>query len=115
MTHQQNAPPRGSTAGLVEECSLRPSENTNTSEDSFPRTKIQTPFSATDGIRIGMIRELFAGSITIALGFGLNSLHAAQQGDDVAAIGEFRRFKIAAQTAGCCARELREIRDGGTA
>ena len=68
-----------------------------------------------DGVRLGMIRDLFTESLTLALGFGLNSLHAAQQGDDVAAIGEFRSFKISAQTAGCCARELREIRDGGTA
>jgi hypothetical protein len=59
-----------------------------------------------------MIRELFAESITLALGFGLNSLHAAQQGDDVAAIGEFRCFRAAAQTAGECARDLRAIIEG---
>jgi hypothetical protein len=105
-------PERGGDSGLGV-CSLRQSENTLKNSPSLLEN--QPPFSAADGIRLGMIRELFAGSITIALGFGLNSLHAAQQGDDVAAIGEFRRFKIAAQTAGCCARELREIRDGGTA
>jgi hypothetical protein len=49
-----------------------------------------------------LILDLFAESITIALGFGLNCLRAAQYGDDAAAIGEFRGFRAAAQTAGEC-------------
>jgi hypothetical protein len=60
-------------------------------------------------VRRALILDLFAESITIALGFGLNSLHAAQQGDDEAAIGEFRGFHVAAHTAAECARELRGL------
>jgi hypothetical protein len=105
-------PESGGASGLVD-CTLLASKNDP--KHIAPPLKIQPRFSATDGIRIGMIRELFAESIAIALGFGLNSLHAAQQGDDVAAIGEFRRFRVAAQTAGECARDLRAIIEGSGA
>jgi hypothetical protein len=99
-------PERGGDSGLGV-CSLRQSENTLKNSPSLLEN--QPPFSAADGIRLGMIRELFAESIILALGFGINSLHAAQQGDDATAIGEFRCFRVAAQTAGECARDLRAI------
>jgi hypothetical protein len=65
--------------------------------------------NAVDCTRRALIPDLFAESITIALGFGLNCLRAAQYGDDAAAIGEFRGFRAAAQTAGECCKEPRGI------
>jgi hypothetical protein len=73
------------------------------------QAKTSANVAQVESIPLGMIRELFVVSITLALGFGLNSLHAAQLGDDAAVIGEFRCFRAAARTAGECARDLREI------
>jgi hypothetical protein len=106
MILQKEARLAEGAAGLGE-CSCLGGENG--SDHIVPRPKNQPPCSPAAGIRLGMIRELFAESITLALGFGLNSLHAAQQGDDAAVIGEFRCFRAAARTAGECARDLREI------
>jgi hypothetical protein len=96
------------------ECSLVVRENglgnTNFKSKNQEPSRTLKPASA---VRLGLTRELFAESITIAIEFGLNSLRAAQHGDDEATIGEFLGFHAAARTAAACARELRDIAEGG--
>jgi hypothetical protein len=64
---------------------------------------VQSRSISVDGARRALILDLFAESITIALGFG----RAVQYGDDAAVIGELRCLRA----AGECARELRGIEE----
>jgi hypothetical protein len=104
MTKIMNPAHGGTGSG---DCSLLASENT--SGNSLPPPEIRQPFSPDDCARRALILDLSEESITIALGFGLNLLYAAQRGDDAAAIGEFGGFHAAAHTAAGCARELRDF------
>jgi len=56
----------------------------------------------------GIARDLFAESIELAIGYGLNVLSAIRQGDDAAALAEFRCFDASARTARHCAEKLRD-------
>jgi hypothetical protein len=88
----------------------------NNSLDTAPtlKSQAQCEFTMVNRASIAatkatLIRELLTEAITIAVGFGLNCLRAAQYGDDEAAIGEFRGFHAAAHTATECIRELRGL------